>query len=439
MKAALKRNALIRTMLGLRGNQLACLYTEPLWGIPYNLYAPFVSVYMAALGLTPTQIGLVASLCVASQMVWALLTGVITDKLGRRRTTLIFDLLCWSIPALLWMGAQNFGWFVAAALVNGVWRVTETSWGLLLIEDAPRETLVHLYSIMNICGLLAGFFAPLAFVFVQKYSVVPTMRVLYGIAFVMMTAKFVILYFTTSETSVGKRRMAETRGVSLFGRLWDSRQVLVRMFHSRRTLLTIGFIACVTGFKGINDTFWPLLITEKLGIPAENLSIYSTLKTLLLLGCYFIIVPRLDLRRFRNPLLIGLGLFAAQEALLLWMPKGAYALVLLTVVMEAFALSMLTPLGNSLQVVNIDREERARMLGFFAALCMLVTSPLSAIAGLIAETNRALPYALNLGLTLIAAGIACLLWKMGLPEEDPPEADVAQIETASAFSGEGAA
>ena len=35
-------------MLSLRGNQLACLYTEPLWGIPYNLYVPFVSVYMGA-------------------------------------------------------------------------------------------------------------------------------------------------------------------------------------------------------------------------------------------------------------------------------------------------------------------------------------------------------------------------------------------------------
>ena len=82
---------------------------------------------MAALGLSPTQIGLVASLWVASQMVWSLLTGVITDKLGRRLTTLIFDLLCWSVPTLLWMGAQNFGWFVVAALVNGTWRVTETS------------------------------------------------------------------------------------------------------------------------------------------------------------------------------------------------------------------------------------------------------------------------------------------------------------------------
>jgi hypothetical protein len=31
-------------------------------------------------------------------------------------------------------------------------------------------------------------------------------------------------------------------------------------------------------------------------------------------------------------------------------------------------------------MVNIDREERARMLVFFYALCMLVTSPLSTVA-----------------------------------------------------------
>ena len=421
-----KHNALIQSIFGLRGNQLACLYTEPLWGIPYNLYAPYVSVYMAALGLSTTQIGIVSSLFVVSQVIWALLTGVITDKLGRRLTTLIFDMLCWSVPVLLWMGAQNFTWFIVAALINGSWRVTETSWGLLLIEDAPRDSLVHLYSIMHICGLLAGFFAPIAYLLVQRYSLIPAMRVLYGIAFVMMTAKFVILYFTTRETSVGVRRMAETKDVSLLGRLWNSRQVLAKMLKSRRAVLTILFIACFTGFKGINDTFWPLLVTEKLGIATENLSIFSTAKTLLLLGCYFVIVPRLNLRHFRNPLLIGLGLFVIQEVLMLIMPRGAYWLVLVSVVIEAFALSMLNPLGNSLQVVNIDREERARMLGFFAAMCMLITSPLSAIAGIIAEGNRALPYWLNLGLTVAAIVIACLLWKIGLPEEEPPEEAAAE-------------
>lgn len=106
---------------------------------------------------------------------------------------------------------------------------------------------------------------------------------------------------------------------------------------------------------------------------------------------------------------------------MLIMPEGAYALALLAVVMEAVALSMLNPLSTSLQMVNIDREERARMLGFFYALCTLVTSPLSTVAGVMAEIDRALPFALNLALTVAAFGLAMLLWRIGLPREEPTE------------------
>lgn len=418
MKTRTKQNGLIRTITQLTGNQRACLYTEPLWGIPYNLYLPFVSVYMAALGMSPTMIGLMGTLFLASQMVWALLSGVITDKLGRRVTTLIFDIISWSVPTCLWMLAQDYRWFLVAAIFNGAWRVTETSWGLLLIEDARQDQLVHLYSIMHVAGLVAGFFAPVAYFFVQKYSVVPTMRVLYGITCFMMTTKFIVLFFTTRETSVGMRRMEEARQISLLKRLWDSRKVLCHMLKTRRTMLTVALIACFAGFKAVNDAFWPLLVTEKLGIATENLSLFSTVKTLLMLGCYFVIVPRLDLRRFRNPVVLGLLLFAGQEVLMLVMPEGAYALVALTVVMEALALSMLNPLTTSLQMVNIDREERARMLGFFYALCMLITAPLSTIAGVLAEVDRALPFTLNLGLTVIALLLIIPLWKLGLPEAE---------------------
>ena len=415
MKNRFRQNGLVQTILGLTGNQRACLYTEPLWGIPYNLYLPFVSVYMAALGMSPTMIGLSSSIMLASQMVWALLSGVLTDKLGRRLTTIIFDTLSWSVPAFLWMLAQDYRWFLVAALFNGAWRVTETSWGLLLVEDAKQEHLVHLYSIMHVAGLVSGFFAPIAFFFVKTYSIIPTMRVLYGITFVLMTAKFIILYFTTTETSVGKRRMAETRNVALLARLWDSRRVLVKMLHSRRMMLTIGFIACYSGVRSVNDAFWPLLITEKLGIAPENLSIFSTVKTLLMLLSYFVIVPRLDLRRFRNPVLLGLVLFLTQEVLMLFMPTGAYWLVLVSVMMEAMALSLINPMSSALQMVNIDREERARMLGFFYAMCMLVTAPLGTIAGAMAEVNRSLPFVLMLMLTLIAVVLTFQLWRIGLP------------------------
>lgn len=418
---ALRRNPIINTLCTLEGNPRPCLYLEPLWGIPYNLYLPFVSVFMAALGLTPTQIGVVSTVFLASQMVWSLFSGVLTDKLGRRTATLIFDILSWSVPSLLWMFAQDFTWFVVAALFNGAWRVTETSWGLLLIEDAPDDKLIHMYSITHIAGLIAGFVAPIAYFFVQRYSVVPTVRFLYGLTFVMMTTKFVTLYFLCKETSVGKRRMAETKNVSILAHLWDSRRVLKDMLSNRRVLLTVAFMACFMGMRNINDAFWPLLVTEKLGIAPENLSIFSTLRSLLMLLCYFTIVPHLDLRRFRNPLVLALGLFVAQQIAMLVMPVDAFVPVLMTVAAEAIALSMLNPLSSSLQMVNIEREERARTLGFFYAACMLFTSPLSTIAGALAERNRSLPFVLNLGLTLCAICLGVALWRIGLPDEKTNE------------------
>lgn len=406
-----KPESIFTTLKGLRGNQRACLYTEPLWGIPYNLYLPFVSVFMAALGMTPLQIGIVDTVFLASQMCWALLCGVITDKLGRRRTTVIFDILSWSVPALLWMFSQGFVWFLVAAVFNGMWRVTETSWGLLLVEDAPDDKLVGMFSISHIAGLIAGFVAPVAYFFVQKYTIVPTMRFLYGLTFVMMTTKFILLYFLTKETSIGKRRMEQTKGVSMLSQLWESRLVLLRMLKSKRTMYTIALIACFQGMRSVGNIFWPLLVTSRLGIATENLSIFSTIKSLLMLLCYFVIVPRLSIRMFKRPLLTAFLMMLAQQVLMLVMPTHAYALVILSVVLEAIAMSMLNPITSSLQMINIDKEERARMLGLFYAMSMLVTAPLGTIGGLLADINAVLPFVLNIALTLGAIVLSILIWR----------------------------
>jgi hypothetical protein len=42
---------MLHTLRNLRGNARAAVYTEPLWGIPFNLFATYVSIYMVALGL----------------------------------------------------------------------------------------------------------------------------------------------------------------------------------------------------------------------------------------------------------------------------------------------------------------------------------------------------------------------------------------------------
>src|SRR3954463_16010505 len=82
--SGVKNHTLITTLKSLTGNPRGCVYTEPLWGIPFNLYAPYVSIYMLAFGLTDSHIGLILSISWGFQILMALLSGVITDKLGRR-------------------------------------------------------------------------------------------------------------------------------------------------------------------------------------------------------------------------------------------------------------------------------------------------------------------------------------------------------------------
>ena len=401
--ALLRKNPMIDVICTAKGNELPCMLLEPLWGIPYNLYLPFASMYMVSLGVSAFQIGITQTVFFLSQVIFAILSGVLTDKLGRRWCTLIFDTLSWSVPALLWACAQSYHWFLVAAVFNGIWRVTENSWYLLFIEDSAEERYVRLFSVCHIAGLIAGFVSPLAFGFVQKYGVVPTMRVLYLITFVMMTAKFVILHLCTKETQIGKRRMEECRHVSLLSHLWNSRFILLDMIKDKRIMLTVALVASYMTMKGVQDSFWPILVTERLGIAEENLSIFATIKNLLMLVSYFFIVPHVNADKFKHPALWSLLLMALQQGMTILLKPGAYLFVALGAAMEAMALSILTPLTSALQTIAIPAEERARMQGFFFTLCLLVTSPFGMIAGALSDINRALPMGLNIGLLMACA------------------------------------
>lgn len=201
--------SLINTLKSLRGNPRGCVYTEPLWGIPFNLYSPYVSIYMLALGVSDKQIGLIVSISWFFQIFLSLLSGVVTDKLGRRLTTLIFDIASWSIPALISALAQNFWYFLAAGIINSVWRITHNSWSCLLVEDADQSQLVDIYTWIYIANIMVGFIAPLAGVLIGVYSLVPTMRGLYIFAAIMFTLKAVVTYRLTQETTQGKIRLQE--------------------------------------------------------------------------------------------------------------------------------------------------------------------------------------------------------------------------------------
>lgn len=389
---------LVKTLLSLRGNPKSCVLTEPLWGIPYNLYAPYVSIYMLALGLKDSQIGLLVSISFAFQIFGAVLGGAITDKLGRRKTTAIFDFISWSIPTFIWAIAQDFRYFVVAAVFNGVWRVTHTSWSCLMVEDANPDQLIDIYSWVYISGLLVAFFAPIAGLLINVFSLVPTMRGLYFFAFVMMTAKFLVLFFYSSETKQGQVRLAETRHQSLFHLVGGYGDVFKQILRTPRTLYTLGILVVMGLATTIGSTFWAIIVTQKIHIPAGELALYPFARSIIMLVFFFLAMPRLKELRFRNPMMIGFALLAVSQIILILIPEKNYLLLLLSTLLEACSYATVSTQVDRMTVLTIDPQERARIMAMLFLVVIIVTTPFGWIAGKLSEVNRILPFVIDIAL-----------------------------------------
>ena len=405
---SLKNHSLITTLKSLTGNPRGCVYTEPLWGIPFNLYAPYVSIYMVALGLADTQIGLILSISWGFQIIMALLSGVITDKLGRRRTTLIFDILAWTFPALISAVAQNYWYFLAAGIINSLWRVVLNSWSCLLVEDAEPHQLVDMYTWIYISNQLVGFVAPLAGVLIAVYSLVPTMRGLYAFAAVMFTLKSVVTYVMTKETAQGQVRMQETRRQSVWSVLSEYRGVLRELLRTQQTLYTAGIMLVLSITALISGSFWAIIVTEKLHIPAKNLALFPFIKSAIILGFFFLVMPRLNKMHYKVPMVVGFLGFVASQLVLIAAPDHGYSFLIVSVFLEACSFAAVSPLADQMVALTIDPQERARILSIVYVVIILLTSPFGWIAGTLSARNKNLPFILNIALFATGAVLAYL-------------------------------
>lgn len=407
----MKTHPLVDTLLHLKGNPKACVYTEPLWGIPYNLFIPFASIYMVALGLSDSQIGLIASMGMAFQIVFALLSGVITDKMGRKRATFIFDFIAWSIPCLIWAFSSSFIYFVAAAVLNSVMRITVNSWGCLLVEDSDRDQIVNIYAWIYIAGLLAAFFAPVTGLFIGRFELVPTIRVIYLISFVLMTAKFIILNIFATETRQGKIRMEETRHHSMLQLLSGYGTVIRQLLRTPETMLTLGIMLVMGICTMVNSTFWSIIVTQELGVPDKTVGLFPLLRSFIMLLFFIILVPGLKAVRFRNPLITGFLAFIASQLLFIFTPERGWIVLIISIFLEACALSLVNPLLDSMEVILVDQQERARVIAMMYVSVMALSSPFGWIAGLLSEADKRLPFIMNI--VLLAIGILLTILAAG--------------------------
>jgi len=380
-------------VLALKGNPRYAVFTEPLWGVPHTLYAPFFALYMGALGLLDGDIGIVISVGLVVQMISSVLSGVITDKYGRRLTNIIWDHLAWTVPCLIWAFAQDFRWFVVAAAFNGLWPIGANAWECLLVEDAEPNKIVQLFNWIYIAGLLAVFIAPLSGFLIGVFGLVDVMRVLFIFAAISMSAKFIVHYIYATETGQGVVKLKETRNVPLWKLLAGYSGVIKQIFTTPATVRVLVLTIILHIQLVVANNFYPLYVTQDLGLPEQILPWLNVVLRGAIMLLFFLVFQRiLDKFPLYLVMIAGLILYFGGYVLLITIPAGFIVPLIIFTAIDACAAALVMPRRDSLVINNVNPAERARIRALMMAIMLGAASPFGFIIGRLSDIDRRIPF-----------------------------------------------
>ncbi|NHN30457.1 MFS transporter [Paenibacillus agricola] len=392
----------------VKGNARGCLIYEPMFIIPYSLYLTYASVYMLELGLSETEIGLVTSLGLVLQIFTSLISGYLTDRMGRRMALLVFDLVSWSIATILWMTAHSFWFFAIAAAVNSFQKVPNTAWYCLLVEDTEPKERTHIFSTLQFISVASGLFAPLGGLLVSHYSLVAAERLMYGMAFLSMTAMFFIRHHATYETEIGIRKMKENAAFKWKPLLQEYKQVLVTIATNRALLLIFGVYVLYQFQLTMRNTYLSIYMVQALHFSEAFIAWFPAVTSIATLLLMFLFVPRLNRDHMNRYMIVGLLVCALAYIIQILTPPGQILPMLLSTVLTAAGSIIVYPNLEAAVQNAIDDDNRASVFSILSVIILIFVSPAGVIGGWTYSMDPKLPFIL-----IIAAFLLSVMMMIG--------------------------
>lgn len=372
---------LVESFLLLKGNTRICVIFLPLWNVPYALFHFYLSLYMKARGVTDQQIGYLIAIGFVSGAFFSLFSGAVTDFLGRKKTTLIFDFIAWPVSLLIYFFANRFWVFVLASICNNVSRIVNVSYTLMLVEDASEEERKAAFTISNIISILSGVFVPLAGVLVDRLGIIPAERILLLLAAICMAIMFFWRNYYYVETRIGReilneahqKRMLTGFRFNLFGNTFS--------YLKQKPAVLVGMMMVILfnvylPIGTINSMYFVPYLTEKLNLNEALVSILGMVNAVTMLLVLIFLLPRLHQWLF--PLLVGLVFQLISQSFLIWSPPGKFWPIIIAITCYGLGFGLFRPLVDTLFADITEGKQRAGLYGLNNTL----TSVLSALAGL---------------------------------------------------------
>ncbi len=383
MLRRLKRLKIIQSYLLLKGNAKTSVLCEPLWGVPYTIYNFYLSLYLKEMGISDQQLGIIIAAGFLSASLFSSLAGMISDFLGRKRTTFIFDILAWPVGIFIYFISRSLAMFILATVINNLAKLVNVSWNLMIIEDADSDQRKAAFNLINIINISLGIITPLAGLVVAKYGVIKAERAFMIFAIVSMAVMMLIRNKNYTETRIGQQILAEHKGLAFKDLLkkgpFSGTFTQLRNNSRLRNAFFIQVLFNLTLPLGaFNSMYFAPYMTEQLGIDKATVSILGGVYAGVMLIVFLFITPAISKKHMTSSILLGLFLQTVALIGITIIPRGFIFYAILAVGLYSLGYGIFTPILSTLVADTSEGKGRSGIYSLINA----ATALLSAIIGL---------------------------------------------------------
>ena len=410
--------SIIRSLGTLKGNTRVSVIFEPLWGIPFVLFNFYLSLYMKELGITDRQIGYLISLGFIAGAVFSLFSGVITDRLGRKKTTVIFDFISWPIAMVIYLLSNSFWMFALATLVNSILRIVSVSWNLMVVEDADNQQRIAAFNLLNIINIATGIIIPVAGIFVNAYGVVTAERIFLSFAAVSMSIMVFGRNHFYKETNVGRRLLEEHKRNPVKNSIktilpFKAAAVFSRSPSAVMVICVFILFNIYMPLGTVNSLFFAPYMTEVLLLGKPVISILGGVYSAVMFVIFIFVVPVISRRNNVALMIAGLIIQAVSLLLLVVIPSGSLVLTILCIILYATGFGIFRPYIDSLLARVTEGNHRAGIYSIVNTLTCVLTALIGFVSGSLYLINPRLIYIVSIAILAVCGVILAAYLRYG--------------------------
>jgi len=393
----------VREELGfLRGNLLVLMASYMVFGFTSGLFSPFRSPYIRELGASPLVLGLMTS---AGYVILALVRipgAFIADRYGRRKVIVVF-----TFGAALSYAFYVFAWdwrvILVAVVVSSLSHIYQPALEAIEADSLPPGRRGLGYSLIWVMPGVPAFLGPVVSGYlVERYGLVPGMRVVYAVVLVCVLAVAGIRWRYLEETAgeeeeLGRRELAASlrESVGSIREAWRGMGAEIRYVTLVYLLMSLEF--------PLFSTFYSLYAYDVVGVTGLEWGLISTIGSVALILVGYPagkIVDRIGRRRS-----MVLAYLLSTPTLLGFMAARGFTQMAVVNVVFQVSTAFFFPALNALRADMVPRQKRGRIMGLMGTMRSLIMVPAATVYGYLYEVNKAYPYRIGVAIEVVTAAI----------------------------------